>query len=159
MIIRRATEADAESLLRMYGELYKLLSALGLPFSLSKDDLEHILPTLMKSKMCCLAVAEDETGICGFVSAAVSRMDRKLNYGGEAMIGIINDIFAVQRVRGGGVAAMLLAYAEDFFTEKGVSMVESEVIVKNEASAAFFRKNGYGELAQILYKTLPRKES
>ena len=143
----------------MYGELYNLLSALGLPFSLSEDDLKSIVPSLIKSKMCRFAVAEDEDEICGFVSAATVRMDRKLNFNGENMVGVINDIFVAERVRGLGVSAMLLADAESFFAENGVRIVESEVIAKNDASAAFFKKNGYSELARIMYKTLPRKES
>jgi len=159
MVIRKAVESDIERVLCMYGELYDLLAALGLPYSLSESDLKSIVPALMKSKLCRFAVAEDDEGICGFVSAAVVRMDRKLKYDGDVTVGVINDIFAAERVRGRGVSAKLLAHAESFFEENGVRIVESQVIMKNEISASFFSKNGYGELARIMFKTLPRKES
>ena len=159
MVIRKVAEGDIEKVLCMYGELYDLLRALGLPYSLSENDLKSIVPALIKSKMCCFALAEDDEGICGFVSAAIVRMDRKLNFDGEVTVGIINDIFAAERVRGSGASAKLLTHAENFFAENEVRLVESQVIMKNEASAAFFKKNGYGELARIMYKPLPRKES
>lgn len=56
--IRPAKIEDLPAIQLLYGDLYKLLQGMGLPFALDEAGLQGLLPVLFKSKMCCLAVAE-----------------------------------------------------------------------------------------------------
>lgn len=153
--IRPAKVEDLPAIRLLYGDLYSLLEGMGLPFALDEAGLQGLLPVLFKSKMCCLAVAETPEGeICGFVSAAISRMDRKLQFRGENVIGKISDICVAEAYRGQNVAGRLLQYAENWMKDCGVTVCESEIVLQNARSLGFFQKNGYTPFCTLTYKAL-----
>jgi L-amino acid N-acyltransferase YncA len=154
MVIRKAQETDCGALLELYRDLYGTLNGLGLPFDLQPEELAGILPVMLKAKLCCIGVAEEEGRILGFVSAGINRMDRKLQYTDQVLLGIINDIYVSPALRGKGVSAELLGFAEEWLRQNEVKLVECCVIMENRPSDAFFKKNGYRDLSRVLYKTL-----
>lgn len=153
--VRHARLEDLPAIRLLYGDLYDLLQSMGLPFALDETGLQGLLPVLMKSKMCCLAVAETPEGeICGFLSAAIARMDRKLQFRGENVIGKISDICVAEAYRGQNVAGGLLQYAESWMKDCGVTVCESEIVLQNARSLGFFQKNGYTPFCTLTYKAL-----
>ena len=153
--VRPACLEDLPAIGLLYGDLYDLLQGMGLPFALDEAGLQGLLPVLFKSKMCCLAVAETPEGeICGFLSAAISRMDRKLQFRGENVIGKISDICVAEAYRGRNVAGRLLQYAESWMKDCGVTVCESEIVLQNARSLGFFQKNGYTPFCTLTYKAL-----
>lgn len=155
--VRPARLEDLSAIGRLYGDLYGLLQGMGLPFSLDDVGLQELLPVLLKSKMCCLAVSEAPCGeICGFLSAAITRMDRKLQFQGKNLMGKINDICVDEAYRGQGVAGALLQYAEAWMEDSGITICESEIVLQNARSLGFFQKNGYQPFCTLTYKTFLR---
>lgn len=154
MRIRKAQEADIPALLKLFDRLYDILSGFGLPFSLNPDEMKDVLGVMLKAKFCLISVAEDEGRILGFLSAGINRMDRKLTFQEQNMVGIISDIYVEPELRGKGVAKDLLACAEKWFRGNNIRLIESYVVLENCPSAAFFRKHGYSDMSRLMIKTL-----
>ncbi|MEG1633449.1 MAG: GNAT family N-acetyltransferase [Oscillospiraceae bacterium] len=152
--IRPAAEGDIDALLALYGSLYDTLRGFGLPFELSPHELRQILAVMVKSKLCRLLIAEENGETLGFISAAVTRMDRKLRFEGGNLIGTVNDICVSPACRGTGLAARLLSEAEDWFRASGAAVAECDILCGNLPAQGFWRKQGYTELALVSYKVL-----
>ena len=152
--IRLANESDLDTLVRLYSNLYNTLDGYGLPFSLDSDNIRDILAVMLKSKLCCIVVAQYEDTVCGFLSAGIVCMDRKLKFKGENVIGKIHDIYVDPEYREKHTATQMLEKVEAWFRDNGVKIIESDILVDNNVSAAFFGKNGYKELARNVYKEL-----
>lgn len=154
MCIRTAELSDIPALCRLYQALYNDLTALGLPFDLSIDELPSIVTAQLKSKLCYVAVWEADGTVTGFVSAAMPRMDSKLNFRGQTRIGVINDIYVEPTVRGQGAASALRESAEAWMRANGLTVAWCHVQVNNAAGAAFWQRQGYDDLGKMVYKTL-----
>lgn len=154
LLIRTARESDLDVLAGLYMDLYDTLDGFGLPFSLDLNSIKDILSVMLKSKLCCVLVAEYKGTVCGFLTAGIARMDRKLKFAGESTIGTIHDVYIAPDYREKHIAAQMLQKAETWFRDNGVKIIESNILVENRVSAAFFHKNGYKELARIVYKEL-----
>ena len=154
MLIRTARESDLDALAGLYKDLYDTLDGFGLPFSLDSSSIKDILSVILRSKLCRILVAENEGAVCGFLTAGISRMDRKLKYLGESTIGMIHDVYIAPEHRKKRIAAQMLNEAEAWFRDNGVKIIECNILMENHVSAAFFNKNGYKELARIVYKEL-----
>ena len=155
MNIQRASEKDIELLRVFHSRLYDTLKLFGLPFDLADCELESVLTIMLKSKLCYIAVAETDSGdIAGFVSASVVKIDRKLNYAGQNLMGRMHDLYVDDNFRRTGVAKELFKNAEDWMKENGISICESYVPSQNIVSIRFCEKQGYSELGKILYKKL-----
>lgn len=152
--IRPAREDDFPRLIELYGELYALLRAMGIPFDLDEEGLKSLLPVILKSKMCYLAVAEQKGDVCGFISAVIAKMDRKLRYKDSRLVAKVNDICVEESHRGRNVAQSLLQSAEAWMKESGAVVCESEVALENGRSLGFFQRNGYKPFCDLLYKEL-----
>lgn len=154
VMIRPAQEQDILSLLDLYDALYALLiNEYGYPFSFHREENEKMLAVQIKSRFCCLYVAEAEEQLIGFVHGSVSKLERRLTYGDQKIIGRIDDIYVNGEYQGMGVAALLLQAAEDWFSEEGISLVESYILCANPRSLRFHENHGYGAAA---YRTLKK---
>lgn len=154
--IRPAGAEDLPRLISLYGSLYDLMhNGMGVPFELNDPELEVLLPAILRSKLCYLAVAESHTGeICGFVYATVSRMDRKMRFGERVLAGKIQDICVAEGYRGHGLGTRLLASAEAWMQQSGAGFCEGEVALKNTPSMRLFQQNGYHPFCYLMFKAL-----
>ncbi len=151
MIIRPAQEADLPVLERMYAELYDMLSGVGMPYELDRDALADILSAQIRSRLFRLLLAEND-GVCiGFISAGVSRIDRKFKGG---LVGVVNDIFVEPSARKSGAAAALLEEAESWMRESGAKSVKCDIIVGNEGGHKFWTAHGYSDVSFSAHKEL-----
>jgi GNAT superfamily N-acetyltransferase len=137
----------------MYGELYKALGGFGLPFGLDMKGLSELLPVMLRSKLCCVIVAEDGEGVCAFLSGAVARIDRKYAYG-TGLVGRVSDLYVAPGKRGSGLADSLLRAAEDWFRQSGAAIAECDVLTQNLPAGRFWDKRGYRDLSCLKYKIL-----
>lgn len=151
MEIRQAQEADIPALEEMYGKLYELLAQAGMPYELDRDALGEILSAQIRSRMLRILVAEHE-GICvGFLSAGLSRIDRKFKGG---LIGVIHDVFVQPSARKLGAASALLEEAEAWMREAGATSVTCDIVVGNEDGHRFWASRGYGDVSFSAQKEL-----
>ena len=155
IVCRRAGPEDADRVAVLYDELYEVLNGFDLPFTLRREELADMLSIMLKSKLCYICVAERENGdICGFVSAGIMRIDKKLEHRGGALTGRLHDIYVEPEIQGQGTAERLLSMLEEWFKDNGAAIAETHVQIKNERSLSFFKKHGYRVMGQIVYKEL-----
>lgn len=154
MVIRKAEERDIPEIVRLHGEMYETLARCGFPYALDDEALLEVIATLQRSRLCCLMVAEEEGRVVGFISAALTRLDRKLKNEDKSPVGIINDVYTVPEVRGRGTAAALCAAAEDWMRENGVLRCRAEIVSGNENAFAFWKKLGYTDMYTVVSKEL-----
>lgn len=151
MEIRRAQETDIPALEGMYGKLYDLLTQAGMPYELDRDALGEILATQLRSRMLRILVAEHEGACVGFLSAGISRIDRKFKGG---LIGVIHDVFVEPSARKLGAASALLEEAEAWLREMGAKSVTCDIVVGNEGGHKFWASRGYGDVSFSAQKEL-----
>ena len=99
----------------LYRALYDHLEGHGLAFRLEEEGLESSLRTMLRSERCFLAVAEEGEELVGFLCAGVTRMDRKLSYGGGNTLGLIHDLYLTPPARKQGLAGELLGRRNGWF--------------------------------------------
>ncbi len=153
-LIRDGRAEDLEELKKLYRALYGELRGYGLVFALDEGGLEPSLRAALSSKLCFLAVAEEEGALVGFLSAGVVRMDRKLSYEGEKAMGLIHDLYLSPEVRGKGLAGALLDRAEEWMSAAGAGIVECQVVQGNALGEAFWSRRGYGAVSVTRAKGL-----
>lgn len=153
-VILPATPEHIPAISALYGDLYRLLASMNFPFTLEEADLADVLKVFMRSKLCCLAVAQQNGSVCGFIAASINRLDRKLSVDGARLMGKINDICVSPEYRGTGLSDQLLLYAEGWLREQEISLVESEVILENRRSLRWFERHGYLPFCHLTYKKL-----
>lgn len=154
-LIREAQEEDIPSLLDFYDSLYDLLTGeYGYPFTFHREENEKFLPVQIKSRFCCLYVAEDDQQLIGFVHGSIAKLERRLTYQGQKAIGRIDDIYVNAEKRGLGVAEMLLKAAEEWFLSEEITMVESYILCENLRSLGFHEKHGYERTTYRLLKEM-----
>lgn len=156
--IRDGESRDLAALTALYRALYAHLTERGLTFSLDEGGLESSLGAALRSKLCFLAVAEEEGELKGFLSAGIVRMDRKLNFRGGNTMGLIHDLYLSPEVRGQGLAGELLDRAENWFRAAEVKVIECQVVSGNEEGAAFWARRGYAPVSVTRMKALATEE-
>lgn len=158
-LIRDGRPEDLAPLTALYEALYAELTGYGLPFSLDREGLSAALAAELRSRLCFLAVAEEEGELVGFLSAGVVRMDRKLSYDGQKAMGMIHDLYLLPAVRGRGLASALLERAEAWMREAGAAAAECQVVRGNALGEAFWSRKGYGAVSVTRAKALPGEDS
>lgn len=156
--IRDGESRDLAALMELYRALYVHLADRGLTFSLDESGLESALGAALRSKLCFLAVVEEDGELKGFLSAGIVRMDRKLNFRGGNTLGLIHDLYLVPEKRGQGLAGELLDRAERWFRGAEVKVVECQVVSGNEEGAAFWARRGYAPVSVTRMKALKTEE-
>ncbi len=74
--------------------------------------------------------------------------------------GVITDLFIRAAYRGRGLGTRLLATVEDYCHAAGIRSIELQVIDRNRAAAAFYRKHGFRQLPRIIMaRDLPPRSS
>lgn len=155
MIIRRAEEKDLEPLLDLYDQLYDILiREHGFPFAFSRDENKAVLSIQIRSKLCCIFVAEQDDGLVGFVHGSISKLDRRLSYEGQKAIARIDDVYVSPETRGSGVADALMQEAEAWFRSEEIAGVESYIVSGNQQSLRFHQKRGFATIASRTIKPL-----
>jgi ribosomal protein S18 acetylase RimI-like enzyme len=89
---------------------------------------------------------DDDT--VGFVSFERTESDMSV----DAARGLVSNLYVVPGYRGAGRGAALLAAAEAELRERGVDVVQLEVMADNVRARSFYSEQGYGEHRYVLEK-------
>jgi len=104
------------------------------------DSFERILKAAEREPAEGLFICEDERRcVVGFVwcSAGERRFE------GNQIVCTIKDMYVSPRLRGQGIGAALLEFAEDFARSWGASRMALDVTVTNTAAVRLYEKTGY----------------
>lgn len=154
MNVRQAEKKDLEKICSQYDEMYRILRGFGFSYTINEETIGHILAVFIKSKLCCLAVAEQDDIIYGFVCASIVKVDRMYDTGDEKQVGIINDIYVDEQYRGKYVSQALLEYAEEWLKKSGIKSVRAEILTNNTPAFNFWFKEGYSPVYTGVSKDL-----
>lgn len=86
--------------------------------------------------------------VVGFVS--FERTDSEMNV--DAVRGLVSNLYVVPDYRGAGRGAALLDAAEAELRERGVDVVQLEVMADNTRARSFYSTQGYDEHRYVLEK-------
>lgn len=142
----------------LYRALYDHLEGHGLAFRLEEEGLESSLRTMLRSERCFLAVAEEGEELVGFLCAGVTRMDRKLSYGGGNTLGLIHDLYLTPPARKQGLAGELLDRAEEWMVRAGAGVAECQVVWDNGLGQEFWARRGYAPVSVTRARALGAEE-
>lgn len=152
--IRPATVEDVVQLSDMYCKMYDTLFSYGMPYRLNEETIEDVIMLQLRARTSKYFVADKNGELVGFVVADVVRMDRKLSYDEDNIMGHIKDIYVSPSVSRMGVGTKLLAKAEEWAVENGASIIECNVILNNEPAHEFWNDSQYEAMGKIYYKKI-----
>ena len=155
LTIRQGTAEDLEQLLRLYHDYHNGLLEVGMNYDLNEENLSRVMQNRLRSRLILTAVAEDEAGcLQGFVFCSILRLAPEYTCRGEASVGYLNDLYVAPVARGQGLARKLTAYAENWLREQEVSVMELQVLGKNEKAQEFWKKQGMEPIGLLCCKYL-----
>ena len=155
LTIRQGTAEDLEQLLRLYHDYHNGLLEVGMNYDLNEETLPRVMQNRLRSRLVLTAVAEDGEGnLQGFVFCSILRLAPEYTCRGEASVGYLNDLYVAPAARGQGLARKLTAYAENWLREQEVSVMELQVLGKNEKAQEFWKKQGMEPIGLLCCKYL-----
>lgn len=154
MNIRQAETKDINDICLQYKKMYEILQSFGFPYTINEYIIGDILKVYVKSKLYCLAIAEQDGYICGFICASINKLDRKLETEEQKQVGIINDVYIDEQYRNQHIARRLLEYVEEWIYNLGVKSMRADIVTNNVPAYNFWVKQGYTPLYTSVYKKL-----
>ncbi len=155
LTVRQGTAEDLEQLLRLYHDYHNGLLEVGMNYDLNEETLPRVMQNRLRSRLVLTAVAEDETGVLmGFVFCSILRLAPEYTCRGEASVGYLNDLYVAPEARHHGLARKLTAYAESWLREQEVSVMELQVLGKNEKAHQFWKQQGMEPIGLLCCKYL-----
>ena len=155
LTVRQGTAEDLEQLLRLYHDYHNGLLEVGMNYDLNEETLPRVMQNRLRSRLVLTAVAEDGEGnLQGFVFCSILRLAPEYTCRGEASVGYLNDLYVAPGARGQGLARKLTAYAENWLREQEVSVMELQVLGKNENAQEFWKKQGMEPIGLLCCKYL-----
>ena len=155
LTVRQGTAEDLEQLLRLYHDYHNGLLEVGMNYDLNEETLPRVMQNRLRSRLVLTAVAEDGEGnLQGLVFCSILRLAPEYTCRGEASVGYLNDLYVAPAARGQGLARKLTAYAENWLREQEVSVMELQVLGKNEKAQEFWKKQGMEPIGLLCCKYL-----
>ena len=155
LTIRQGTAEDLEQLLALYHDYHNGLLEVGMNYDLNEENLSRVMQNRLRSRLILTAVAEDEAGcLQGFVFCSILRLAPEYTCRGEASVGYLNDLYVAPAARHQGLARKLTAYAETWLREQEVSVMELQVLGKNETAQEFWKQQGMEPIGLLCCKYL-----
>ena len=103
----------------------------------------------MQNKDSLILVALDGKQIVGY---SYSLIIRKSPLGKRQQSGLIHDLFITKNHRRQGIGGKMYAEILKWFHSNNIDRIELQVIVKNQAAYSFWRKQGYLDFQNTLYR-------
>jgi ribosomal protein S18 acetylase RimI-like enzyme len=154
LYIRRAEARDVPSVVGLWEEFMDFHSARDWRLRRAPDANQAFaafLEARLRDPGAAVWVAELEQTRVGYALVALSEappvfLDRRH--------GQIYDLAVTARFRRQGIGEALLATAIAWFRERGVTRVELRVSASNEMASAFWKKQGFAPVSEILSRAL-----
>jgi GNAT superfamily N-acetyltransferase len=152
VVVRRATEADVQSLVELWKEFIDFHARCERAFQRVPDGHEHFATTVrerLADRDAAVFVAKDDTGLVGYCLARVAK--RGPEFGGWEF-GDIHQLAVTEGRRRCGIGRLLLEAVKAWFVERGVRRMELRVVKENPASTAFWRRLGFRPYVEALWQ-------
>jgi len=112
---------------------------------------EKYLRPVMKSENSLVLVALDRGRVVGYSYSLIidpSDLMKRKKYG------YVHDVFITKDYRRRGIGEKMYEEILKWFHSQNIDCVELQVIVKNEAAVSFWRKHGYMDFQNTLYRQI-----
>jgi len=148
--IRRATQADVESLAKLIARFYLFNEEFDPAMEAASDIKEKALEVARArvERSDLLLVATYEGRVIGYVYGVVAENPLLA----RRKIGVLRELYVIPEERGRGVATMLIEYAMRELSAKGVHYVAVEFPARNIVAKKFYEKLGFREYTSIYLK-------
>jgi GNAT superfamily N-acetyltransferase len=91
-------------------------------------------------------LALDDSKAVGY---AIAKINEKLPRKCDFMTGVVDHLFVTQDCRRRGIGGQMYSEIIGWFKSAGINRVEVQVIAKNKAACAFWKKQGYGDFEYV----------
>jgi ribosomal protein S18 acetylase RimI-like enzyme len=109
------------------------------------------LRPIMKSENNLVLVAIDGEKVVGY---SFSLINKTSGLEKRKKFGYVHDLFITKSYRRRGIGEKMYAEILKWFHSKDINRVELQVIVKNQMANSFWRKQGYMDFQNTLYKKI-----
>jgi ribosomal protein S18 acetylase RimI-like enzyme len=139
--IRPGARSDLPALEPQWTALYAQQRGEGMVSAIPTDGFRLWAASLepVLGRLACLFVAEEAGSVVGFAAGRVRA--HPSHFGGQ-LVGYLSEIFVTPAMRG-GTGTALLERCMSWFADQGLSRVELQVAVRNEAAQGFYRRHGF----------------
>ncbi|TVQ65384.1 MAG: GNAT family N-acetyltransferase [Balneolaceae bacterium] len=144
--IRQITQNEQESTFRrveeMFVEMYRFMADRGLTLTLQKGGekiwLKSMMPLLGKTNAVVVAFADDAP--VGFAAGNIRIAPAFL---GNKKVGHLSHLFVDENFRTYNLGRKLSNQLEEWFSQKGVELIELDVLTRSEDVIRFWERGGY----------------
>ncbi len=150
-LVRRATDDDLESLVRLFLELrrhHALLQPSNPRYSVEEQRWREVAREALDDSSTTVYVAADGARVVGFASLAL--VEKPWGTACE-----ITTLVVEEARRGRGVGRDLLRATEEFARAAGAKGVRVDVLMANAGGRAFYEREGYAPFAVRYGKPVP----
>ena len=158
--IRLYIETDKPQIVALMNEFQSYLLSIDSTDMLayraeSADFFTNKLLDQVKRKNGAVYVAEDNGNVVGFIGGFIeNRTEEDEMELKNKSVGMINEFFVTDSVRGKGVGSNLLKTLEDYFTQQQCAVVKLGAFADNNLARKFYSKNGYKDWSIFQFKKL-----
>jgi GNAT superfamily N-acetyltransferase len=107
---------------------------------------KHFLRPALQDKNHLVLLALDDSKAVGY---AIAKINEKLPRKYDFMTGVVDHLFVTQDCRRRGIGGQMYSEILIWFKDAGINRVEVQVIAKNKAACAFWKKQGYGDFEYV----------
>lgn len=153
-MIEELKEQDICEIKKLYISLYEELNNFSFPFKLDEEELEKWLDSQISSPLCKLLVVKTDNELAGFLSARITKLEKRFVSEENSLVGFVNDIYVSKEHRRHNLGTKLYTEMEHWFCDNNVHYVQLNILTKNIVSASFFENIGYEKTSWILHKKI-----
>ena len=148
--IVKAEEKHIPDIRDLWIEFLKYSEEFHPVFAVGEGAAEHMeknfLRPALQDKDQLVLIALDEAGASDYAVAMIKeRLPKKYDF----VTGVIEHLFVAQGCRRQGVGGQLYAEVIKWFKAAGINRVEVQLLAKNKAACAFWKKHAYGDFEHI----------
>lgn len=151
-LIRMADSEEVFKVEPLWLALYEHQRANGMMLDLPPEAFTHwkssIAPLL--GRFAWLFIVEKRDEIVGFLAGRIRSLP---SYFGGMQVGFISEVFVSEKHRSQGLGRQLVETATRWFQGVGITRVELQVIMNNDAARNLYRQLGWSEeLVQMIWQ-------
>lgn len=152
-MVRNADLNDLEAIVNLWQQMSTLHESYDTSYSLKEDACDKFKlfaeTVIMDNEK--LSIVFDDGNVDGYLFAEIINQPPVYF---DKRIGMITEISITKVKRRSGIGNILVQYAENWFINRGITIIDCHVASKNPISTSFWTKNKYMEYSKICRKNL-----